>query len=566
MNRLPVESVASHQGKNPLLGYLSLVLHAHLPFVRHPEHEDFLEEDWLYEAITETYIPLLWVLEDLDRSDIDFRITMSLTPPLVAMLNDDLLRRRYARHLALLCELAEKEVERTRHSPAFNETAIMYRDRFARGREDYSNRWKMDLVSAFVRLQQQGRVEIIASAATHGFLPLLRLNPQAVRAQVFAGVQDYIETIGCSPKGIWLPECGYYPGLDEILREAGLRYFLVDTHGLQNASGRTRHGVHAPLFCPSGVAAFGRDPESSKQVWSSIEGYPGDPIYREFYRDIGFDLDFHYIKPYIHRDGIRINTGIKYYRVTGRTDAKEPYVRQRALERIETHAGNFLFNRQHQVEWLHGWMGRKPIVVAPYDAELFGHWWFEGPEWIDCLIRRIALDQQIVGMITPSEYLAEYPVNQIEVPSASSWGYEGYSKLWLNGSNDWIYPHLHVAADRMVDLATRFKRPLRLTKRALNQAARELLLAQASDWAFIMTRNTVVGYAVQRTKDHLLRFNKMYEMLLNGSVDEVWLRQTESADNIFPHLDYRIYMPGYRFPGIGAANGCEKCERELPPG
>src|SRR5712691_1206187 len=96
-------------------GYLSFVLHAHLPFVRHPEHEDFLEEDWLYEAITETYIPLLWVLEGLVRDDIDFRLTMSLTPPLISMLNDDLLQRRYTRHLDLLCELAEKEVERTRY-------------------------------------------------------------------------------------------------------------------------------------------------------------------------------------------------------------------------------------------------------------------------------------------------------------------------------------------------------------------------------------------------------------------------------------------------------------------
>ncbi len=540
------------------LGYLSLVLHAHLPFVRHPEHDDFLEEDWLFEAITETYIPLLWVFEGLVREEIDFRLTMSLTPPLVSMLNDDLLRRRYANHLDLLCELAEKEVARTRQSPEFQETAVMYRDRFLQARDDYWNRWKMDLVGAFARLQDLGRLEIVASAATHGFLPLLRLNPAAVRAQILVGVQDYVDTIGSRPTGIWLPECGYYPGLDEFLKEAGLRYFFVDSHGIHNAGRRTRYGVHAPLFCPSGVAAFGRDQESSKQVWSSVEGYPGDYVYREFYRDIGFDLEFNYIKPYIHTDGIRINTGIKYYRITGRTDAKEPYKRAWALGKAEAHAADFLGNRRRQVGWLHSWMGRRPIVVAPYDAELFGHWWFEGPDWIDSLIRQNASAGDGLRLITPSEYLEEYPVNQIEVPSASSWGHEGYSQLWLNGSNDWIYRHLHAAADRMVDLAARFPNPARTARRALNQAARELLLAQASDWAFIMTRNTVVGYAVQRTRDHLSRFNRLFEMLQNGSIDESWLRGIESSDNIFPHLDYRVYLPYDKHTVLTRSVGADK--------
>ncbi len=566
MNQQPVHSVSPRQTRTDLCGYLALVLHAHLPFVRHPEHDDFLEEDWLYEAITETYIPLLWVLENLAEEGIDFRLTMSLTPPLVSMLNDDLLRRRYAGHLNLLCELAEKEVERTRHFPEFNDTATMYRDRFVREREDYANRWQMDLVGAYVRLQRAGKLELVASAATHAFLPLLKVNPAAVRAQVLAGVQDYRETIGKIPAGIWLPECGFYPGLDEVLKDAGLRFFFVDSHAIHNASGRTKYGVHAPLYCPSGVAAFGRDPESSRQVWSSIEGYPGDPAYREFYRDIGFDLDFDYIKPYIHRDGIRINTGIKYYRITGRTEAKEPYVRRWALDKAATHAANFLFNRRHQMEWLRGWMGRRPIVVAPYDAELFGHWWFEGPEWIDRLIRNLARNEEGIGMITPSEYLAEYQVNQIEMPSASSWGYEGYSKLWLNSSNDWIYRHLHAAADRMVELAALCKRPARLVRRALDQAARELMLAQASDWAFIMTRNTAVGYAVRRTKDHLLRFNRLYEMLLSGLVDETWLHEVESKDNIFPRLDYRIYLPGYKLSDVRLESHGRTGAPETAPG
>ncbi len=532
-------------------GYLSLVLHAHLPFVRHPEHEEFLEEDWLYEAITETYIPLLWAMERLAENDVDCRLTMSLTPSLVSMLDDDFLRERYARHLDRRCELAEKEVERTRHAPEFHDTARMYRKRLFEARRDYCDRWKMNLVAAFARLQRRGMIEILTSAATHGFLPVLKVNPLAVRAQVLVGAQHTAETFGLRPAGIWLPECGFYPGLDEVLKEVGIRYFFTDTHAIDNAAGRARYGVYAPLYCPSGVAAFGRDPESSKQVWSATEGYPGDVEYREFYRDIGHDLDLDYIRPYIHKDGIRINTGFKYYRVTGRTDFKEPYVRSRALAKAAEHAANFIFHRQSQMKWLQGWMDRKPIVIAPYDAELFGHWWFEGPDWLDSVLRRIASNGSGLRLVTPSEYLEEHPVNQVEMPSASSWGYKGYNEMWLNGTNDWLYRHLHAAADRMVELADGHFTAVGMVQRALNQAARELLLAQASDWAFIMTRGTVVEYAERRTKEHLLRFTQLYEMVKQKSVHSTWLGEVEAKDNLFPNLDYRVYRSDYEFSWKG---------------
>lgn len=525
---------------NRPLGHLCLVLHAHLPFVRHPEHEEFLEEDWLYEAITETYIPLLWVFEGLVCDGIDFRLTMSLTPSLISMLNDDLLRRRYLRHLDLLCELAGKEVQRTRYLPDFHETAQMYLARFLRARADYSTRWGGDLVGAFRRLQDAGKLEIITCGATHGFLPLMRMNPQAVRAQIAVAVQYYAETFGRPPRGIWLPECGFYPGLDEVLKEFGIQFFFVDSHGIQQAASQPKFGVHAPLFCPSGVAAFGRDVESSKQVWSAQEGYPGDVDYREFYRDIGFDLELDYIKPYIHTDGLRINTGIKYHRVTGRAEGKEPYVRPAALKKAAQHADHFLAARQQQVTGLARHMDRPPLVVAPYDAELFGHWWFEGPDWIDALFRKIAA-QPTLHPITPPEYLAAQPVNQLAMPAASSWGYKGYNEIWLNKATDWLYPHLHMAAERMGELAQQFPSAMGLQRRALNQAARELLLAQSSDWAFIMSKGTFVQYAVQRTKSHLLEFTELYEGLLSGGITADRLADLEHQDNIFPNIDYRVY-------------------------
>jgi 1,4-alpha-glucan branching enzyme len=526
-------------------GYLALVLHAHLPYVRHPEYNDPMEEYWLYEAITETYIPLLDVFNKLIEDGVDFRITMSITPPLIAMLKDPLLQERYIRHVNKMIDLIEKEVTRTRFEPHFNRTAIMYREKFYRARSIFEDRYHRDLVDGFRQVQDQGKLEIITCGATHGFLPLT-VQRTAVNAQIKVAVDHYTKFIGRRPRGIWLPECGYNPGDEEILRKNGIRYFIVDTHGIMYGTPRPKYGIFAPVFTKSGVAAFGRDMESSKQVWSAKEGYPGDFSYREFYRDIGWDLDYDYIKPYIHESGIRMNTGIKYFKISGRgvdLAHKQPYDPAEAMQKAADHAGNFMFNREKQVEHLRHLMKRQPIIIAPYDAELFGHWWYEGPAFLDYLMRKIFYDQQSVKLITPGEYLEKYPKNQILTPSYSSWGYKGYAEFWLNETNDWVYAHLHRLFERMNELANTFRqKPLSsIEERALKQAAREVLLAQSSDWAFIMKTQTMVDYAVKRTKSHIHRFYKLYDMLKSGQFDEGYLSEMEWKDNIFQEIDWTAY-------------------------
>lgn len=523
-------------------GYLTIMLHAHLPYVRHPEYEDSLEERWLYEAITETYIPLLTHFEQMAEEGVKYRVTMSITPPLVSMLTDPLLQDRYIRHMNLLIELAQKEVERTRYMGEFHETAKMYLEKFKHCRSTFADRHHRNLVQAFRRLQDAGYLEIITCGATHGFLPLLNTEKSAVRAQIGVAKHHYEKHFGRPPRGIWLAECGYYPDLDEVLKEFGIRYFFVDTHGILFANKRPRYGVFAPLYCPSGVAAFGRDVESSKSVWSSEEGYPGDYYYREFYRDIGFDLDFDYVKPYIHDSGLRVFTGMKYYRISGPgLENKQPYSPKIALDRAASHAGNFMYNREQQVDYLSSLMDRPPLIVSPYDAELFGHWWYEGPDFLNFLLRKMHYDQDKVKTITPMEYLEQFPKNQMASPSFSSWGYKGYCEVWLEGSNDWIYRHLHQAAQRMTLLANNHPNAGGLLERALKQAARELLLAQSSDWAFIMKTNTMVDYAVQRSKEHLVNFNLLYEQIRCGRIDEEKLRDLEYRNNIFPEIDYTLY-------------------------
>ncbi len=525
-------------------GYLALVLHAHLPYVRHPEHSHFLEENWFYEAMTETYIPLVHVFEGLRRDGVDFRLTLSLSPTLLAMMRDTLLLERYARRLDLLVDLGHRELDRTRHDGTFHRLARMYRDRMAHIRDTF-RRHHGDVVRALRGFQESGNLEIITCTATHMFMPLADRNWAACHAQFELGAREYEGQFGRRPRGVWLGECGYVRGVDELMKESGIRYFFVDTHGVLFADRRPKYGVYAPIYCPSGVAAFGRDVESSKQVWSAQEGYPGDGAYRDFYRDIGYDLDLNTIRPFIHPDGFRHYTGFKYYRITDRRvplDQKAPYDPDVARERAAQHAANFLFNRERQVEFLSSRMDRPPLIVAPYDAELFGHWWFEGPTFLDFLFRKMQHDQETVVPITPSEYLALHPTNQVAVPCTSSWGYKGYGEVWLNGSNDWTYRHLHKMGERMVELARGHPNARGLRRRALNQAARELLLAQASDWPFIMKTGTTVPYAVGRVCDHINRFNHLYESIRGGSLSEPWLKELENRDNLFPRLDYRVYL------------------------
>ncbi len=521
-------------------GYLALILHAHLPFVRHPEHEKFLEESWLFEAITETYVPLLQLLERWQQDGMDAPLSLTLTPTLCSMLGDRLLQERYTRHLDGLIELAEKEIHRTVWEPPFQKLACAYHARFSAIR-DFYHACSGDLVGTFRKLQDEGRLEIMTSAATHALLPLLSNHPSSLRAQILVARDHYRACFGRDPRGIWLPECAYADGLEDILAEVNLRWFILNTHGILHARPRPRYAVFAPILTRRGIAAFGRDPDSAKQVWSRQEGYPGDPRYRDFYRDIGFDLDFDYVSPHLPTADKRSFTGIKYHRITGPSPRKEVYNREMAVQAAAEHAGHFLDARMAQIQRLAGMLDRPPLAVCPYDAELFGHWWHEGLEFLDYFVRKACYDQKVFALITPEEYLRRHPVNQVAAPAASSWGEEGYWRIWLNEKNQWIYPHLDAAQERMTGLARRFVRPDGLQGRALRQAARELLLAQASDWPFILRAGTSPEYARNRVTDHLLRFTTLYEQLTRSQVDAQWLSQIERQDNIFPEVNYRYW-------------------------
>jgi 1,4-alpha-glucan branching enzyme len=417
----------------------------------------------------------------------------------------------------------------------------MYKERFEGLRDFYYGWLGRSLINGYKHFLEKEYIDVITCGFTHGFLPLLNNTENAVRAQVELAVRSHAEKFGQPPKGIWLPECAYFEGLDAVLAEYGIRYFFVDTHGVLYAKPRPRFGVYAPVYTENGVAAFGRDYYSSKQVWSSKEGYPGDQYYRDFYRDIGYDLDHDYIKPYISPDGERVFTGLKYHRITGDTDFKEFYQPEIASQKTVEHAKHFVRGREKQAEEIAELIDRKPMIVSPYDAELFGHWWFEGPEFLYNVFKEMD-KSEIVKAITPIEYLNEYPTNQVVKVNPSSWGDKGYYDVWLNQGNDWIYRHLHFMSDSMVNLAKYHHNTNDDSiRRCLNQMARELFLAQSSDWAFLITTGTAIEYAVQRTKEHIYNFLRLKEMVENREFDYDFLSSVENKNSIFQSMDFRIY-------------------------
>ncbi len=526
-------------------GYWVLVLHSHLPFVKHPEYDYFLEEHWLFEAISETYLPLLMNMKKLLNDGVDFRLTTSVTPPLAEMLADEYLISQYLKHMDKLIELTEKEIVRLKHDNEFLPVARFYNKKYCELKRFFVEELDCQVLNGYRYFSNLGKVEIITCGATHGFLPILSVNKRSVEVQLKVAVETHARHFGKAPNGIWLPECAFYEGLDDLLKKYGIKFFFMDTHGVNDGKPQPRYSVYAPVYTPSGIAVFARDLHSSQQVWSSVVGYPGDPYYRDFYRDLGYDLDFDYIKPYISPDGIRVFTGLKYYRVTGYTDDKKAYEPDMAYEKTVSHGIHFHGERVKQIEKLQPVMDRLPMVVSPYDAELFGHWWYEGQDFLYNVF--VEMDkQQLIKAVTPMEYLHMYPQNQIITPCPSTWGADGYYDVWLNEKNAWIYRHLHTMADKIEQLANKYYFTKdELTERVLNQMLRELLLGQSSDWAFLITMGTAVEYSTKRTKEHIYNFNNLLAGFLANNTDMRLLEWNEYKNSIFEKIDFRVFASKY---------------------
>jgi 1,4-alpha-glucan branching enzyme len=518
--------------------YLAFVLHAHLPWVRHPEHARHLEERWFYEALIECYLPLLDAFDRMAEDGVRFALTMSVTPPLAAMMKDELLRRRFDEHLARLEGLAEREMKRLYGDGRFAPVAAYYREQCRRMRAVW-DRHGGDVIGGLVAHWDAGRLELVTCSATHCYLPGMLPAPEGIRAQLELGVRGFERLVGRRPTGAWLAECAYHPSFDQEIARAGIRYTVLDTHGVLHARPRPRFGIHAPIVSPTGVAFFARDVESSRQVWSRDEGYPGDAYYRDFYRDIGFDLPESELMGELAGDRSRLMTGLKYFRITGKDLEKQPYQPGVARLRAFEHARDFVANREAQLAHLARELPVPPLVVAPYDAELYGHWWFEGPVFLEAVYRRLQDAKSDVESITLGTYLERHPVAFEATPSASSWGAGGYGEVWVGHEAAWTWRHLHHATRYASWLVRRHRNAGGRLGEALDQVVRELLLLQSSDWPFIIKMGTATRYAEARIRVHVHRLRHLGHLLEIGRVDgddAAWLDDLRRRDSFLSEL------------------------------
>lgn len=525
------------------MSYLVIALHGHLPYINHPEYEFFLEEDWFFEGLADCYLPILAMLDGWRQDAVPASITMGLSPPLLSMMANAGLRDRMSRYLEARHSLVDRYLKTLPADSPFRAAALFSREETEEAQARYESCGR-DVARAFADHHASGRVEIMTCNVTHGLVPVLQ-DIDAVRAQVKEAVRVHERLLGFRPRGIWLPECGIHPHALRVLAEEELCFTFSEDRAVRFAWPPPAHDVYRPLWSPEGVAVFPRDPGSAREVWSASEGYPGDFRYREFYRDLGYDAPAEMIDP-VHRQGtgLRKNCGVKLHKITGRVnlDEKLPYDPVAAREAVEQHAQHFAERRSQDANDIAYALGIEPCITAAFDAELFGHWWHEGPQFLDAFLRKLA-SGTVNGVkapkpVTAYHYLEVEPSQQVSYPAVSSWGDGGAFEVWVNQKNDWLWRRVHDARERFQAVTRKVGAHAEgLAGRAVKQAYRELLLAQSSDWPFILTMGTQMGYAQRRPMVHLARCHRLLAALEAGKVDEADVAQLEERDAVFPDAD-----------------------------
>jgi 1,4-alpha-glucan branching enzyme len=539
------------------IGNFVLMLHSHLPYYRKAGMWPFGEESF-YECMAETYIPLLNAVSELWDEGIPAKITIGITPILGEQMADPHLLNGFEKFVQNRLDAAKEDELRfssrgEKPDPTFLHLAKFYRSWYEGIQKDFRDKWGRDIIGGLRRFQDLGAIEITTSAATHGFSPLLETD-SSLQAQFKIGVESYKRHFGRAPRGIWLPECAYRPavgnrpGIEKWLHDNGIKYFFTESYAIQGGQTvelRRDFGPYGSIeYIPvpprpeTGldtyeayylkeypVAVMGRHEKAGFQVWSAEHGYPGDSNYREFHK----------------KDD---KSGLHYWKLTGKTvdlGNKEVYNPETAAKRIWENSDHYVgFIQQLLTDRLKT-TGEQGLIMASFDTELFGHWWFEGVTWIKQILKKFK-NYTAVSVKTASEYLdAQPPRRAIELPE-SSWGQGGHWQVWLNNDTAWMWPIIHESERAMESLVKDHKNvnggPL---GRAMRQAARELLLLESSDWPFLVTTGQAKQYAIERFKGHHQRFQQLVAMVLSGNIDKQRLHEIEDTDNCFPDIDPRAF-------------------------
>lgn len=511
---------------------VSFLLHAHLPYGLRVDQTTSLEQAWLCEAVTESYLPLLSMLQRLGGANARPWLTLSLSPTLLELWRHPEFTGRYEQHLAEGMRVIDREINNYKHSAERRQRANDLKRHWLSAADSFAA-INGDLVQAFTQLAKRGVIELITTTATHAFLPALQNNPRLRHLQLDNGIQSFRQHTGIHPKGFWLPECGYYPELEIDLAKYGVSYFGLESIGLTAASPASN--CRRPLQCENGLLALGRDAELSGRVWQARTGYPGHVNYREFHCDGIHDIAADACGPFVSIDGTRLPLGLKYWRVTG-TKNKQWYDPQRAQAQVQDDAQDFV-EALSQTE--------PGIIFLPFDAELFGHWWYEGPQWLEQVLR---MTQQLPAtqVACASDASQTDPNTSSGQPAASSWGHHMDYSFWINAETDWIYPQLQSASLALEKLHQQYvqsnpSNPLQY--QALEQAGRELLLASASDWPFMIRANTTADYGRQRLQEHFERFQMLLRSLHNEKYDAKEIQQLRRSYPAFDKISFKAYAP-----------------------
>ena len=522
---------------------ISLVIEAHLPFIRESasgwsqnKEEDLSqagEETRIFEYITETFLPLLEVLERLETDHIPFNLAIAISPVLCHIFNDDLLQKKYLYYLDKQIEFGRQELDRTSGTSELNKLAQLYYDKLVDKRIAYTERYEKNLIKALEFFKRRGRIEILATCATHAFLPFIQHNPESIQAQMETPASIYRRHFGSCPHGFWLPALGWTSAIEPYLHAYNYSYTIVDTHGLLFGSPMPVKGTYYPVKTPDGTFILGRDYCSVQDIYKMSN----EDLYRNNDRDVGYELPPEIVKQFLSAEGERHRTGYKYW-----TCANEIYNPPAASQKAVEHARLFLEKTISRLEEASKHMEEAPLCLYAHNVDNSGRSWYECPQFIEALFR-MAGGYRDFKFITPSEYLFRQNSSSIQTtaPEFSSCGANGFAETWLDASNDWIYRHLMRSMERMTELAERFPDDTGLKERALNQAAREILLSQSSDWPFLLYRQESTEYARNQTEGALRNFTTIYEALGSNYISTEWLTSLERRHNIFPNINYRVF-------------------------
>jgi 1,4-alpha-glucan branching enzyme len=525
---------------------ISIVLNLHTPFVCPPDPPWAAEDRVFFEALSDTYLPLLEALDRLEADHVPFRLALSLSPTLCHMLRDELLLKKYLEFTDRQIEFGLEEIKRTRGDPVLQKIARFFYDRAVDKRILFTERYGRNILKIFDRYQRKGKVELLTTAATYAFLPFYTNYAEAVRAQLEVAVVSHHRFFGINPQGFWLPELGWNHEMDGQLRSYGFSYTIIDSHGLFLGAPPPARGSFYPVKTPAGIWLLSRDHYAARDLAEPGRGFPLDPHYQDCREDVGYELPAEAVWPFLGPGGVRTRTGFTY-RSQGDPQApaaspKPLYDPEQAAAEAREQARIFLENRIARFQKAAEYMDETAISLCAYDADALGRCWHEGSLFIEALFREGAGRGEIQFM-NPAEYLYKQPPASYAaaVPEFSSWGANGYAETWLDAANDWIYRHVIRSLERMIELAERFADDTGLKERALNQAAREILLAQASDWAKMLYKGESPEYARNQIEGALRNFTTIYESLGSNYISTEWLTRLERQHTLFPHINYRIF-------------------------